>query len=649
MTTNPTITDMKLGPENQGIRDFLARYCRRESPRYAVMITGEWGSGKTWLVNEIMNQESLDCLRISLFGISSRQEVFDEIFAQCHPMLASAGTRVVVGIAKGILSRITFPIGTAEGQSQSQLESLGLKELLVNIKDKIVILDDFERCRLPVRELLGLVSNLLDDDNCKVIIISHDNEICDTDYSSYKEKVVAYTFKAEPEAELALDEFWNVMARHRLDSKLADEIKEIIGMIHDQSNYKNLRHLRISLEAFERLYSELPDSARKKGDLVKELFYIHSIFSYEVLHGSIPGSQVIEFFSNLVYGFQGNVNQSCTETASTQAEKYRPSLTRDLILEPNIWINLFSKGSLDGQALKNSIELSRFFSAEQTPVWRKLFNVWSISNDELRDLLDQLHDDIARENFSNVGDILHVTGTLLWLSKRCLYDKSPDKIAEASVGLLNVLHSQGKLEPRPSDGFAFDNDNVFASCSYHERSHPSFQQVLDHANEIEQQILQSRLDASANDLMDFLPHDVSGFCRQLVHAHLGDRHSLSGLYADEPILASADSTRFVQLLMKLPPMSRRDLLYGIAQRYKHPAISRRLKSELEWLERVKSELESVLAGLGKCLEAFQLESAVNEYISPSIRNLVTADMAVEAPDGISVDEAHRGSSSEEEQ
>ena len=130
-------------------------------------------------------------------------------------------------------------------QSQTQLEQLGLKELLINVKDKIVILDDFERCRLPVRETLGIISSLLDEDSCKVIIISNDYEIQDTEYASYKEKVVAYTFKAEPEAELALDQFWNIMGSHRLNDKLVNEIKEIIGIVHDQSGYMNLRHLRV--------------------------------------------------------------------------------------------------------------------------------------------------------------------------------------------------------------------------------------------------------------------------------------------------------------------------------------------------------------------------------------------------------------------
>ncbi len=624
-------SEMNLRPTNQGIRDFLASYCRRESPKYAVMITGEWGAGKTWLVNEIMKQEGLEHFRISLFGISTRQEVYDEFFAQCHPMLASAGTRVVAGIARGILSRVTFPLGSADMQSQSQLESLGLKELLINNKDKIVILDDFERCRLPVREALGIISNLLDEDSCKVIIISNDNEIQDTEYASYKEKAVAYTFKAEPEAELALDQFWDIMASHHLNDKSVNEIKEIVGIVHDQSGYMNLRHLKISLEAFERLYSCLPDSAKEKGELVKQLLYIHSIFSYEVLHGGISGDQVIGLFSKLLYGSRSDSQPSETDPIGMIANKYRPSLARDLILDSDTWINLFAKGSLDKQAVKNSIEVSRFFIDQRTPTWRKLLEVWSISNDELRELLAQLQEDITRENFSNVGEILHLTGILLWLSKKCLYSEPPETIVEASIGLLNSLHSQQRIECRPGDRHYSNEDNSFANIQFFERTNPSFQQVLDRAKTIEKEINQSKLMTSAVVLMDLLPGDVFGFCRQLVHAHLGDKHSLSGLYADEPILASADSTRFVRSLMDLKPMSRRDLLYGIAQRYKHPAIARMLVSELQWLERVDDGLKRELADAGTSIEAFQLKSAIDEYIDPSIENLRAASKSLEAP------------------
>jgi hypothetical protein len=196
---------------------------------------------------------------------------------------------------------------------------------------------------------------------------------------------------------------------------------------------------------------------------------------------------------------------------------------------------------------------------------------------------------------------------------------------------LNSLHSQQKLECRSGKRLYSYKDKTYANFHFFEWTNTSFQQVLEHAKTIEKEIHQSKLVASAIVLMALLPDDVYGFCRQLVHAHLGDKHSLSGLYADEPILASADSTRFVQSLMTLSPMSRRDLLYGIAQRYKHPEIARMLFSELQWLEMVDDGLKRELSCVGTSIEAFQLKSAMDEYITPSIENLRAARKSQEAP------------------
>ena len=36
---------------NQHIDDFLKYYCELQSPQYAVMLKGKWGSGKTFYIN----------------------------------------------------------------------------------------------------------------------------------------------------------------------------------------------------------------------------------------------------------------------------------------------------------------------------------------------------------------------------------------------------------------------------------------------------------------------------------------------------------------------------------------------------------------------------------------------------------------------
>ena len=52
----------------------LEYYCKMDDPVGALLLTGEWGSGKTYLVeNELPKNINDDCfiIRISLFGIST--------------------------------------------------------------------------------------------------------------------------------------------------------------------------------------------------------------------------------------------------------------------------------------------------------------------------------------------------------------------------------------------------------------------------------------------------------------------------------------------------------------------------------------------------------------------------------------------------
>lgn len=56
----------------------LKYYCAERQPVGALMLTGEWGCGKTYLLNNSLADELKDSyvfLRVSLFGMESIEEV----------------------------------------------------------------------------------------------------------------------------------------------------------------------------------------------------------------------------------------------------------------------------------------------------------------------------------------------------------------------------------------------------------------------------------------------------------------------------------------------------------------------------------------------------------------------------------------------
>lgn len=75
------------------IESVLAEYLNNPKAEYAVMIDGEWGSGKTFFLTHslVRIMETIDdgkikrrkCAYVSLYGAKSIEEVSKEIVFQC--------------------------------------------------------------------------------------------------------------------------------------------------------------------------------------------------------------------------------------------------------------------------------------------------------------------------------------------------------------------------------------------------------------------------------------------------------------------------------------------------------------------------------------------------------------------------------------
>lgn len=98
----------------QYLRWYLSESCN--SPFFAVLINGSWGSGKTYFIKEFMQEYNGHALRIggktednfiyiSLYGLSSTSEIDDLIFQRIHPILSSKSAAITGKVLKGLLKR----------------------------------------------------------------------------------------------------------------------------------------------------------------------------------------------------------------------------------------------------------------------------------------------------------------------------------------------------------------------------------------------------------------------------------------------------------------------------------------------------------------------------------------------------------------
>lgn len=205
------------------IKDQIFQFLSSEQPE-VMAIKGEWGVGKTFswkkflkeaCVNNKVNLERYSY--VSLFGINSleafKYTIFEnvikkeiigteaslETFKNNTTSLIESFGRQSINIFKGA------PIVKSFSPAIETISFLSLNKTLICI-------DDLERKGkgLEIKDILGLVSLLKEQKECKVVLLLNDGEDGLSDYEKYREKVIdiELAFSPNPEecAEIAYSE-----------------------------------------------------------------------------------------------------------------------------------------------------------------------------------------------------------------------------------------------------------------------------------------------------------------------------------------------------------------------------------------------------------------------------------------------------------
>ena len=267
-----------MNKNNQRIHDFLSKYVNLPDPNYAVLLTGVWGCGKTYFVekwkdvlstsiSEDKESTVLKPVYVSLFGLSSIAEINQAVTREIYPFMKSklynlgkATINAVSSVAFNCdISKITKDRLKGEVNLELDIVSLFKSDRTIG-ENRIIIFDDFERCKAPVVDLLGYINTFVEHSNIRVILICNEAVFEEEDrkddkklYESFKEKVVGRVFKVEPDVEAAIDYF----CANSLFIQLTDEQKNIAADAFRKTGYDNLRLLYQSLQDFGLLCEKL--------------------------------------------------------------------------------------------------------------------------------------------------------------------------------------------------------------------------------------------------------------------------------------------------------------------------------------------------------------------------------------------------------
>ena len=177
----------------QQIKEEIVRYIKDQTYNYAVLIDGEWGSGKTYFVKKIIvpsinEQEKFSgtdraVKYISLYGCKNIGDVQENIaWSFAENARQKIKNKASWGNSADKISENAFLSSRKIGNAI--LEKFLPKDLLyqiasdwLNLGEFIFIFDDLERCECPINELFGFLNELIEHENTKVIIIANEKEV----------------------------------------------------------------------------------------------------------------------------------------------------------------------------------------------------------------------------------------------------------------------------------------------------------------------------------------------------------------------------------------------------------------------------------------------------------------------------------------
>ncbi|MCG3684737.1 KAP family NTPase [Aliarcobacter butzleri] len=263
-----------------------------------IMLSGKWGSGKTFfwknkIIEELNKDKKIPNHYISLYGKKSIEEIENEIFLKIFESVDSFESREkVVKLSKNVVnllssfsSAVNFFGVNLDISKVSDKPFDKLEEILKNNKlqktveylnsGAIICFDDFERKSkdIDLNDLFGFITQLTLNFSSKVVIILNDDAFEESDktiFSNVKEKSVSKYLKYEP----TIKELFEIIFENKSYKKL-DEYKELILKTIQEADILNAR---VYIQILDNLVEWISNNQDKNKNTLRSLILVNINF-----------------------------------------------------------------------------------------------------------------------------------------------------------------------------------------------------------------------------------------------------------------------------------------------------------------------------------------------------------------------------------
>lgn len=276
----------------------------------------------------------------------------------------------------------------------------------------LICIDDLERkgVGLSIREVMGLIDELANQKNCKVVLIFNDRSLTEDrdrkDFEEYREKVVDAEIEYDPTHSQALACAFLGYQPH------LERVKQLTRSL-DIKNIRVLRKLRRVIETFA-------PALQGVDPLIASEFLNHAavlVWSHYMRTEALPYEFIV---SRVRESAWAGYSRKKDEEISADEKRYR-ALSQQIILSPSVYTDFISgylaKGYVDIAAVEAATKQLALKVSQQkahadlTSIWRTYTDSFADNEAEIRtrflQTLEEHADKINVSEFSAALDMLH--------------------------------------------------------------------------------------------------------------------------------------------------------------------------------------------------------------------------------------------------
>lgn len=488
-------------------------YIRADYTDYAIMINGEWGSGKTYFWNNKIrsklesmqiNGKKLTTIYMSLYGISNLEEISKKIFIETTQLMdknlrkymAQSGQTTIPEYAKTGLDMANLFGVTQNGDRVNYAD-------FFSTEDKVLCFDDLERANVDVIDILGYINNFVEHDHIKTIIICNEKELStklkssnvemktfiatylldkehklltsekpmvekiqDTiedvfdkanDYERIKEKLIGETFEYAPEFTYIIN---GILMRYEKYPELIRFLRTNTALIistFEKSGTRNLRILKHALADFKRVYDMVMKSYPNTNNRTLQTMLIFTIaISFEIKAGKITKDKLSNIKNNDEYKSIVVSSKVFMDNRQFYIKEFDNNYYYNFKAEYRFFkfIEVFIRTRiLDMKLFKCDMEdVTKTEDIMNVPGYKRLLTeeYWKISDDEFPKVIDDVLNTVKNGKISIVN-VVKLYAYFMYFIQKKLIDYDVDTIKSLFLNGLNIASLNSEYCPNPEE------------------------------------------------------------------------------------------------------------------------------------------------------------------------------------------------------